>query len=223
MPSRRVLLRRFVTLTAVTALLFAASPASAGALDWVDVIRRRAQEFTAKVRAEWEGLRASQRLAREQAQAQQQVLEQQARPAPPETFREDERDPASVAAAAEALSGPERAMVDAINAERVAAGLRPLTPDLNLITSARAHAAEMRDAAKVFHTPRLAAIVPVAVRGRTIGENVGVGRSAESLQRTFLLSRSHRAAILGRYDRVGIGVIVAPGRTWVTQHFMRMR
>jgi uncharacterized protein YkwD len=121
------------------------------------------------------------------------------------------------------LAPLERAMLTLLDAERVAAGLPRLVPDLTLVAAARMHSTEMRDAGRVFHTPNLASIAQAIPGWRSLSENVGVGWSIESLHGTFMQSRSHRTAILGRYDRVGVGVVAAPGRIWVTQDFMRTR
>jgi uncharacterized protein YkwD len=128
-----------------------------------------------------------------------------------------------VATAPDLLTPPELTMLAAVNAERAAAGLPSLELDPTLTTTARNHSMEMHQAGRVYHTPDLTAIGLQIPRWGTITENVGVGRSAEALHRTFMGSRSHRAAILGRYDRIGLGVVVASNRMWVTQQFVRLR
>jgi uncharacterized protein YkwD len=217
--------RTAATLVVACSLLVPVGPADAAAGEWVDGLRKWATGLEEKVRAEWQGQREAQRLAAQAqadaaARAQQLLLEQallvdgdvaglpriQVIPPPPGF-----------------LTPQESAMIDAINVERTAAGLPPVEPELRLVESARAHSARMRDTAALDHTPRreLASVVPG--RPRKVSENIGVGWSVDSLHRTFMVSGSHKGLILGRFEYVGVGIVVSPGRMWVTQQFMRTR
>jgi hypothetical protein len=65
--------------------------------------------------------------------------------------------------------------------------------------------------------PALSSIDPGWHHG---GENIGVGGDVEALQGAFVESSGHYANIVGPYDRVGIGVVAAGDRIWVTLDFM---
>jgi uncharacterized protein YkwD len=52
-------------------------------------------------------------------------------------------------------------------------------------------------------------------------ENVGVGGTPQSIEAAFMASAPHRANILGAYTHVGVGVVVADGRIWITERFYR--
>jgi uncharacterized protein YkwD len=53
------------------------------------------------------------------------------------------------------------------------------------------------------------------------GENVGVGPTPQSVEAAFMASPPHRANMLGNYTHMGIGVVIGPGRIWVTERFYR--
>ena len=69
--------------------------------------------------------------------------------------------------------------------------------------------------------PRAAAIAAYDPSWQGEGENVGVGATPQSIEGAFMASPPHRANILGAYTHVGVGVVVANGRIWVTERFYR--
>ena len=224
-----------VALVAVLVTVFSAPAAEAGPAEWLDGFRHRMLQVAARVSTRWQAQIDAARMAQEQARALQdahaaqgdlvaqaqrratlaaraddELLERQflmGPSVPPETF----------------LSTEELAMLGLLNAERARAGLRPMIPDPVLSEWARSHSAEMAARQRLDHTPRLSSAAPRSLRWRRLSENIGVGWTPDSLHRTLMTSQAHKAAILGRYDRVGIGIVASPGRLWATQEFMRSR
>ena len=71
------------------------------------------------------------------------------------------------------------------------------------------------------HRPNLAeAVAAVEPDWRSAGENVGTGGEVVSLHNAFVASAGHYANIIGTYNRVGVGVVVADGTIWVTFNFL---
>lgn len=106
-----------------------------------------------------------------------------------------------------------------LNEERSAAGLRELVVYDDLLDDARLHTAKMIEAGRIFHSTDLTVI---ATGWQALGENVGFGPTVPKLHAAFMNSPSHRANIMGNYDRVGIAVEQTPeGILYVTVMFMR--
>jgi uncharacterized protein YkwD len=116
------------------------------------------------------------------------------------------------------LTATERQFFNLVNQERSRAGLPMLELDVRLVEKARLHSERMSAVNRPFHSVNLAALAPG--KWRVIGENVGAAKSADALHARFMQSPSHKANILGHYDRLGVGVVVANGRLWVTEHFL---
>ena len=55
----------------------------------------------------------------------------------------------------------------------------------------------------------------------SMGENVGYGPSVASVHDAFLRSASHKANMLGAFDRVGVGVTTKGRTVWVTEIYYR--
>ena len=64
-----------------------------------------------------------------------------------------------------------------------------------------------------------AAIASYDPNWRAWGENVGVGPTPQSVEAAFMASPPHRANILGNFTHMGVGVVIANGRIWVTERF----
>ncbi|HEY8202834.1 MAG TPA: CAP domain-containing protein [Actinomycetota bacterium] len=205
--------------------------------------QKQAQEAAAR-QAQEEAARQAQALALEQAQAQAAALQQaQAQAAAQQQAvaaslqqkqaQEAAARQAQIAAqrqaqasaqqaihpAGDVLSPIERSILNTLNADRVVAGLAPLQLDPTLVATARAHSAQMSAGNRLFHTTDLAAGAPP--KWRTLGENVAMSTSLNALNARLMQSPTHRGNILGDFDRVGIGVVVAGGRIWATQEFMQ--
>lgn len=140
--------------------------------------------------------------------------------------------PQKVFAAAPALSPLEAALLERVNADRAALGLRPLALDTELVQGSRQRAAAQTRLPDLSHydqsgQPALAGLLAASgLRYRMAGENLvrlpgtdaGVaGRAEEALMN----SPGHRANILRpEYDRIAIGQAVdESGRTTFAQLF----
>lgn len=55
----------------------------------------------------------------------------------------------------------------------------------------------------------------------SVGENVGYGPSVAAVHDAFLRSPSHKANMLGNFDRVGVGVATKGRTVWVTEIYYR--
>jgi hypothetical protein len=128
---------------------------------------------------------------------------------------------ASTAAVAAASPGAEAEFVAAINQSRSSAGLAPLTVHGDLVAGARAHTAQMIPTGTIFHSSS-SQLSSVTTGWSVLGENVGKGPSVAVLHQAFMESPSHKANILGDFDRVGVGVALdADSRIYVTVLFMK--
>ena len=110
-----------------------------------------------------------------------------------------------------------------LNDERVNGGLAALDSDSGLAPTSRAWSQHMSDVNVLEHDPNLASVAEmVEPAWRSVGENVGVGYTVQSLHDAFMASTGHRANIMKTtYNRVGIGVVVeTSGKIWVTVRFL---
>src|SRR5882724_5894460 len=107
----------------------------------------------------------------------------------------------------------EARMLDLINQERVAAGLKPLAPDPELTEVARRHSADMFARGYFAHdTPEgrdpFERMREAKVRFVTAGENLALAPTVEVAHRGLMNSPGHRANILfPQFGRVGIGIM----------------
>jgi uncharacterized protein YkwD len=91
--------------------------------------------------------------------------------------------------------------------------------NLALSRTAWQHSRAMADRNDLFHTANLWAAVR-AFSPSTWGENVGVARLLSRIRGLWMGSGGHRDNILNpRFRRIGIGVVRARGRLWVTTIF----
>jgi uncharacterized protein YkwD len=124
----------------------------------------------------------------------------------------------AIAAQASANSSMDLEFVALLNAERAAAGLNELVPYDDLVDDAAIHTSEMLARGDIYHSSDL---TQFTTGWQTIGENVGYGPNVEKLHKAFMASPTHRANIMGDYDRVGIASEVdSNGRIYVTVLFM---
>jgi uncharacterized protein YkwD len=106
-------------------------------------------------------------------------------------------------------------MLQMVNAERVAAGLRPLRADPELTEVARAHSRDMLARGYFSHVSpegddpfdRLRA---AEVRFLAAGENLALARTLTTAHQGLMQSPGHRANILRpQFGRLGVGVLDA--------------
>jgi uncharacterized protein YkwD len=107
----------------------------------------------------------------------------------------------------------EAAMLQLVNKERVAAGLKPLAPDPELTEVARKHSADMFARGYFAHdTPEgqdpFERMREAGVRFTTAGENLALAPSVRVAHTGLMNSPGHRANILQKdFGRLGIGIM----------------
>jgi uncharacterized protein YkwD len=120
-----------------------------------------------------------------------------------------------------AAQSDEAEFVALINQTRAASGLGPLASYDDLVDDARRHSAQMIAAGKIYHSTS-AELSSYTTGWTQVGENVGMGPNPSILHTAFMSSPSHKANILGDYDRVGVGTDRASdGTMFVTVLFMK--
>ena len=112
--------------------------------------------------------------------------------------------------------GAEARLLQLLNQERASAKLPPLTLDGALVQRAREHALGMANAGKLFH--RALSELPQNCSGSR-AENVGRAASPDVVHELFMQDPSHRAEVLGPFNKVGIGIAVVGQFVYVTQDF----
>ena len=130
---------------------------------------------------------------------------------------------AAPASAATLASDVEATLYARTNEARAANGLGGLQQDRAAREVARAWATTLADSGQLRHNPNLVEDVEARVTTQwvRIGENVGRGWDAETIARAFMASSAHRAVILGRFNRVGVGAVRdAGGELWVALVFL---
>jgi uncharacterized protein YkwD len=117
-----------------------------------------------------------------------------------------------------AVAGPrtDAAFVDSTNDLRAAHGLPRMKLSPTLSKLAYRHSVAMAREGKLWHND----ISSATDHWVWLSQNVGVGRSVESLQQAFMDSPPHRANILRRKANLfGVGTYISQGRIWVTVNF----
>ncbi len=118
-----------------------------------------------------------------------------------------------------AVAPPERSFRYLMNGERAKRARPRLRMNRRLVNVARTQSREMASSGAIYHNPDLASDLS-GVSWSVAGENVGVGNSVESLHQAFMDSAGHRKNVLRRsFRKVGVGVVAADGRIWVTVVF----
>lgn len=113
----------------------------------------------------------------------------------------------------------ERDFTALVNIERAQQGLGALTVRSDIVRVARAHSRTMAAEWRLHHNPDFSREISGWTR---VSENVGYGPSVSSIHRALMNSEGHRRNILDpKVTEVGVGVVVADGRVWVTQNFRR--
>jgi uncharacterized protein YkwD len=128
----------------------------------------------------------------------------------------------AVVAATGCLSADQQNDVDLVNRERTANRLATLTVDQGAATKAQNWSAHMAATGVLEHTGGGTKLDPSGLTNWcSIGENVGKGPSIKAVHDAFMASSTHRANILGRWQRTGTGVVKKGDYYWVTEIFLR--
>lgn len=110
------------------------------------------------------------------------------------------------------LTADEQHMVDMINQERIAAGVKPVKLDLRLASVGRAKANDLKANNYFDHTSPTygspwAMMQQVGLKVQWAGENISGNKSVEGSMAALMLSPGHRANILDpRFTHVGVGI-----------------
>lgn len=122
------------------------------------------------------------------------------------------------AAPASAATARETRLIAKINTARANHGLPPLRTNPELMAVARAHSRAMAGSQLLFHSTSYSTVCCWSA----VAENVATGYSVPGAHRALMRSTPHRANILSqRMRQVGVGVVFAGGRIWVTEVFRR--
>lgn len=129
---------------------------------------------------------------------------------------------AAPAGAGGGWSDLEAQFVARINQLRASQGLSALEVHPNLVGKARSWAGTMAGEDRIWHSN-----LPDGITAdwHTLGENVGMGPSVESLHDAFVASPSHYENLVKpEFEYVGVGVVVnADGTIFVAEEFMTLR
>lgn len=121
-----------------------------------------------------------------------------------------DRDPAAM----------ETVFVSRVNQLRAGAGLQPLANDTEIRSVAQNWTVSMADAGRISHNPNLG--TQVTASWQKLGENVGTGGDAESVEDAFEASPGHRRNILDtEFTSMAVTVVIRGERIYVTQQFRR--
>jgi hypothetical protein len=113
----------------------------------------------------------------------------------------------------------ERTLAGRLDDLRSARGLATLPVDLRLSQQARDWSARMAAADRLSHNPDLA--TTLGADWTRLGQNVGSGTTATEVHDQLVDSAPHLSNMVSpSFNAVGIGVVAAGGRVWVTQIFM---
>lgn len=126
--------------------------------------------------------------------------------------------PANAAAPDRAPGASTSTYYSMINNLRTSRGLAPLTIDSALAASAQSWAGHMSTTDTLAHDPALGS----AVTGWSkIGENVGMGPSADLIWAAFIASPGHLSNLLDpAFTHMGVGVVTNGPKEWTTHRFM---
>ena len=127
---------------------------------------------------------------------------------------------------ARAAGGDDDALAAMIAAARATAGLAPLARDARLDAVAREHAARIARTHQLAHDTGdgdpAERIRAAGIDTRAAGENVAHAATVALAHRATWASPSHRANLLGRFDRIGVAVAHdADGSAWVVEELAR--
>ena len=113
----------------------------------------------------------------------------------------------------------EKSFASLMNGERSSRSKGSMKLDPELSKAAKVHTNEMVKANTLVHTTPTS-LKRRVTNWRTLGENVGVGSTVDSLHSAFMNSPAHKENILfDSFNNVGVGVIEKDGRMWVTVIF----
>ena len=126
-------------------------------------------------------------------------------------------------------SAAEQQLLQLVNRERKAHGLRTLKADDALANAARKHASRMAEQGRTAHQfpgepNQMARARAAGAHFSWLSENVDEGTNAVSIHQSFMKSPLHRANILDRdMDSVGIGIVGRNGHLFAVEDFSKAK
>lgn len=128
----------------------------------------------------------------------------------------------AVLALAGCLTPNQTKMVDLVNASRRRAGLGAVTANQAATNKAQAWAAHMARTGVVEHTGGGSRVDTSGLpKWCSVGENVAKASSIDHAHALWMQSSGHKANILGRFNRVGTGVVRSGNAVYAVQIFYR--
>lgn len=112
---------------------------------------------------------------------------------------------------------PSDTFLAGIASVRNAQSLPPLTVDVGLTNLAIDWSKTMASNGAISHSDLTTGVTANWAR---LGENVGVGVTADAIQGALVASPGHLANMLGTFTYVGVGTFEGGGKLWVTEKFM---
>jgi uncharacterized protein YkwD len=110
-------------------------------------------------------------------------------------------------------------MLEIINRVRARHDLHLLRLNVDLSHVAQHHSRRMANQDRIFHTPHLRARLS-RYHWSVCGENVGEAGTLRRLRKLWMKSPEHRFnMLLHTYRHIGLGVVLARHRYWVTAIF----
>jgi len=120
------------------------------------------------------------------------------------------------------LTANQTKMVDLVNSSRRSSGLGALSANQQTTTKAQNWAAHMARTGVVEHTGGNSRIDTSGIpKWCSVGENVGMASSIDALHAAWMRSANHKANILGKFNRVGTGVVRKGNYVYGVQIFYR--
>lgn len=152
---------------------------------------------------------------------------QQTEPAPPAGANSVPGSTAPTLAPATSLTPDEQSIVDRVNQERAAAGLKPLQVDLRLVGVAQAKASDMEKNHYFGHTSPTygspwAMMQKAGLTVTWAGENIAGNDTAAGAMAAWMASPGHRANILDpKFTNIGVGIAYGSPYNIYVQEFLQ--
>ena len=129
---------------------------------------------------------------------------------------------AAVVVLAGCLSANQTKMTDLVNSSRRSAGKSAVTANTTAAAKAQAWAEHMARTKVVEHTGGGSRVDTSGLpKWCAVGENVGKASSIDAVHAAWMASASHKANILGNFNRVGTGVVRSGNTVYAVQIFYR--
>jgi uncharacterized protein YkwD len=150
--------------------------------------------------------------------------QQPTQPNPQQPLQPITPKPNPVPAPSSSLTSLEKQLIDLVNQERTARGLKPLTVDMSLVRLAKEKSHEMASTGEVAHYARskFHSILDAAgVSYKMAGENLAKAGSLTRVHNGLMNSSGHRANILSSaYTHIGVGIVKYGTMYYATEIFV---